>query len=241
MLEYFEGTVFNAPVKTYVNAVNCVGIMGAGIALEFKLRFPDMYDDYVNKCKQNKLKIGKPYIYKHSSDIWIMNFPTKNHWKYPSKIEWIEKGLEYFKVNYKKWGVDSIAFPKLGTANGKLDWLEVRVMMEKYLKDLDIDVYICLDEKEEAEGIEKIMIDSINDSSIDYLVNNVKINRRQAQAVSSNLPMDRFWHISKIKGIGIKTYEKLFSYYYGKALELKGKKELPAKINTYEQLTFIND
>jgi len=217
MLKYYGGTVFNVPVKTYVNTVNCVGIMGSGIALEFKLRFPDMYEDYKKKCKEKQLTVGKPYIYEHSENIWIMNFPTKNHWKYPSKLEWIEEGLRYFKENYKNWNIDSIAFPKLGTANGKLDWKEVRSVMEKYLSSLDIEIYICLDEKDEAEGMEKEMVDDINRASLIHLVENVKINKQQAQIITDNLPINRFWHISKFSGIGKTTYEKVFSYYYRKA------------------------
>jgi len=137
MITYLEGTVFNAPVKTYVNTVNCAGIMGAGIALEFKLRYPEMFQDYVAKCKSKKMKVGTPRIYEYSENVWIMNFPTKGHWRYPSKIAWIEQGLKYFAENYKKRNIGSIAFPKLGTNNGGLEWKEVKVLMEKYLSDLE--------------------------------------------------------------------------------------------------------
>jgi len=239
MLKYYDGTVFNVPVKTLVNTVNCLGVMGSGIALEFKLRFPKMYNDYEKRCREKEVRIGKPYIYKHSKDIWIMNFPTKNHWKYPSKIEWIEEGLKFFKENYKKWAIDSIAFPKLGTANGKLNWKEVKEIMEKYLINLDIDVYICLDEKKKAEGIEKEMVDNINsNASIDSLIKDVGINKRQAQIIINNLPITRFWHIHKLKGIGIVTYEKLFLYYYTRVIGNKTIKEYNEK-NFHEQLSFI--
>ncbi len=217
MLKYYKGTVFNAPVKTYVNTVNCVGVMGAGIALEFKLRYPEMYEGYIKRCNKGEMTIGRPYIYEHSKDIWIMNFPTKNHWKYPSKIEWIEKGLNYFVKNYKKRNIESIAFPKLGTDNGKLDWKKVKIIMESYLGDLDIDVYICLDEKKEAEGTEKKMVEGINNSTVDELINKVKINKRQSQTILNNLPINRFWHLSKLKGVSKVTYEKLFSYYHSLA------------------------
>lgn len=238
MLKYYTGTVFNAPVKTFVNTVNCVGVMGAGIALEFKLRFPEMYDDYREKCNQKEVIIGKPYIYKYSQDIWIMNFPTKNHWRHSSNIGWIEEGLKYFREKYREWGIDSIAFPKLGTANGKLDWFQVMDIMEKHLSNLDIDIYICLDEKKEADGIEKQMVDSINNSNIDNLVENIRISKRQAQTIIDHLPINRFWHISKLKGIGKITYEKLFMYYYKRAT--KDRKILNDESKSYEQLTFIN-
>lgn len=214
MIIYLEGTVFNAHVKTFVNTVNCAGIMGAGIALEFKLRYPEMFKDYVEKCKNKQMKVGIPRIYEYSKDVWIMNFPTKGHWRFPSKIQWIEEGLKYFAENYKKRNIESIAFPKLGTNNGGLDWEEVKILMEKYLNNLEIDIYICLDEKHEAEGVEKVMLDNLNASTLEKFIKEIKVPQKQAEMIISNLPYSRFWHISKLEGIGQKIYEKIFNYYY---------------------------
>ena len=214
MITYLDGTVFNAPAKTYVNTVNCAGIMGAGIALEFKLRYPEMFNDYVNKCQLKQMKVGVPRIFEYSEDIWIMNFPTKGHWRYPSKMIWIEEGLKYFVENYKKRNIESIAFPKLGTSNGGLEWEEVKALMDKYLGNLDIDVYICLDEKNEAEGTEKEMLDRLNNFNINNLVNDMKVSKKQAEIIISNLPYTRLWHLSKTTSIGVKTYEKVFEYLY---------------------------
>lgn len=214
MITYYEGTVFNAPVKTFVNTVNCAGVMGAGIALEFKLRYPEMFYDYVEKCKNKKMKVGVPRIYEYSEDIWIMNFPTKGHWRFPSKIQWIEEGLKYFAENYKKRDIESIAFPKLGTNNGGLNWEEVKILMEKYLTDLDINIYICLDEKREADGIEKVMLDDLNCLTVENLVKEVEVPKKQAEKIINNLPYSRLWHVSKVEGIGEKTYEKIFNYFY---------------------------
>jgi O-acetyl-ADP-ribose deacetylase (regulator of RNase III) len=214
MIIYLQGTVFNAPVKTFVNTVNCAGVMGAGIALEFKLRYPEMYEDYAEKCKNKQMKVGIPRIYEYSEDVWIMNFATKGHWRFPSKIQWIEQGLKYFSENYQKRNIESIAFPKLGTNNGGLDWNEVKIIMEKYLSNLDIPVYICLDEKNEAEGVEKEMLDKLNALSTEVLIKEIEIPKKQAEKIIDKLPVDRFWYISKFEGIGEKTYEKLFNYLY---------------------------
>lgn len=216
MITYFEGTVFNAPVKTFVNTVNCAGVMGAGIALEFKLRYPEMFDDYVEKCKTKQMKVGIPRIYEYSKDVWIMNFPTKGHWRFPSKIQWIEKGLEYFCENYKKRDIGSIAFPKLGTNNGGLDWNEVKQLMEKYLRNLDIEIYICLDEMREAEGAERVMLDNLNSSTLEKLIKEIEIPKKQAERIVGNMPYRRFWYVSKLEGVGQKTYEKIFDYFYKK-------------------------
>lgn len=214
MINYYKGTVFNAPVKTYVNAVNCSGIMGSGIALEFKLRYPDMFENYVKECKEGIIKIGRPKLYKCSNDEWILNFPTKNHWRPASKIEYIEEGLKYFVQNYKKLNFQSIAFPKLGTNNGGLDWEEVRILMEKYLDNLDLEIYICLDELKEAEGTEKDMLKIVNDLDIETLNKKLKISDKQSQEILSNMPFSRMWHISKLKSITKRSYEKIFKYAY---------------------------
>jgi O-acetyl-ADP-ribose deacetylase (regulator of RNase III) len=242
MIYYYDGTVFNTPAKTLVNTVNCFGIMGAGIALEFKLRYPEMFEDYVRKCEQKEIRIGRPRLFRYSEDLWIMNFPTKNHWRNPSKMSYIEEGLKYFIENYKKVNIDSIAFPKLGTNNGGLDWNDVKTVMEKYLKRADIDVYICLDEKEEAEGIEAKMVNSLNEFTDKMLVNQIGITKRQANIVKSNMPIKRFWELSKVKGIGEKTYEKLFRYFYKKELsveDFRNKKDNKIEIQVGEQLSLF--
>lgn len=240
MITYFKGTVFNAPVKTFVNTVNCSGVMGAGIALEFKLRYPEMFIDYVEKCKNKKIQLGKPSIYEYSDNLWIMNFPTKGHWRYPSKIQWIEQGLKYFAENYKKRNIESIAFPKLGTNNGRLPWDDVKVLMEKYLENLDINIYICLDEKREAEGVEKTMVESLNALTLDKLINEVKVPNKQAMTIINNIPYSRFWYVSNLEGIGEKTYEKLFKFLYEKKdSSNKIRKNNENDIIEYEQLTFF--
>ena len=217
MIKYVDTTVFNVDTQTIVNAVNCVGVMGAGIALEFKLRFPKMYDDYVNKCRQREIQIGKPYLYRDYSTPWIMNFPTKHHWKYPSKLIWIEQGLEYFVSNYKQGEVTSIAFPKLGADRGRLDWNDVKALMERYLQTVDIEVHICLNQECEASGIEKIMVDMLSSTCEQSLVSEVRIRRNIARQVVSALPLNHFYKLRETRGIGKQSYEKIFKFFYEKA------------------------
>ncbi|MEG2867885.1 MAG: macro domain-containing protein [Terrisporobacter sp.] len=219
MIEYIEGTVFNSPAKTIVNTVNCAGVMGAGIALEFKLRYPEMYEEYTKMCENKQIKIGIPKIHEYCDERWIMNFPTKGHWRFPSKIQWIESALKYFAENYEKRDMKSIAFPKLGTHNGGLEWEEVKVLMEKYLGNLNIPVYICLDEMKEAEGAEKEMVDSINGIDIMSEYKEIGISKKAAEKIENRLPISRFWHISNIQGITSKSYESLFNYFYKRSSE----------------------
>lgn len=145
MIEYREDwTVFDAPTQTIVNTVNCVGVMGKGLALEVKRRFPAVYEKYRMACKRGQLKVGRLQLVK-TSDCWVLNFPTKNHWRGPSQLSFIEKGLKKFVSTYKRKGITSIAFPPLGCGSGGLKWEEVRPIMEKYLKPLHaLKVYFCL-------------------------------------------------------------------------------------------------
>lgn len=138
-----RGNIFNTKAQTIVNTVNCVGVMGKGIALVFKLRYPFMFDIYKSFCKAKQIGIGKLWLYKgEPGEPWVLNFPTKFHWKYPSKIEYIEFGLEKFVASYKEKGITSIAFPMLGTNNGGLSKEEVLPVMLRYLSVCDIPVEI---------------------------------------------------------------------------------------------------
>ena len=143
MLKYVEGDLFCSPAQVLVNAVNTVGVMGKGIALEFKKRYPEMFLHYKEQCDKHKLVIGKLMLW-YEPDYWILQFPTKEHWRNPSKMEYIEKGLMTFARKYADYNISSVAFPKLGCGNGELNWNEVKPLMEKYLKDLPIEVYIYL-------------------------------------------------------------------------------------------------
>lgn len=145
MIKYrYNENLFDSKSCALVNTVNCVGVMGAGIAKEFKLRFPEMFRDYVKKCHTNEIQIGKLDTYRINDKKIIINFPTKDHWKYPSKIEYIKKGLDDFIQNYKSWNITSVAFPQLGCGKGGLNWNDVIYVMEEYLTDIDIttEVYV---------------------------------------------------------------------------------------------------
>ncbi len=143
MLKYIEGDLFSSPAQVLVNTVNTVGVMGKGIALEFKKRYPEMFVQYKEQCDKHKLIIGKLMLW-YEPDHWLLQFPTKEHWRNPSKIEYIEKGLMAFVRKYADYNISSIAFPKLGCGNGELNWDDVKILMEKYLKNLPIDVYVYL-------------------------------------------------------------------------------------------------
>lgn len=136
------GNIFESKCNTIVNTVNCVGVMGKGIAFEFKKRYPDMYLDYVQKCHDKVVRLGKPYLYENMVGKSILNFPTKNHWRSPSKLSYIIEGLDWFINNYERLGIKSIAFPPLGCGNGGLTWNIVGPIMYQKLCNLPIEIEI---------------------------------------------------------------------------------------------------
>lgn len=142
MITYLDISIFDSPAQTLVNTVNTFGVMGKGIALVFKQLYPEMYREYRKLCDEHKFSIGMLYIYRTPNKI-VVNFPTKLHWRNPSRLDYIEIGLKKFLDHYQDYGISSISFPQLGCGNGELNWeKQVQPLMEKYLKDLPIPVYI---------------------------------------------------------------------------------------------------
>lgn len=134
-----EGDLLKSNMHALVNTVNTVGIMGKGVALAFKKRYPDMYRDYVERCSRGEVRLGEPYVYR-ASDHVIVNFPTKQHWRSVSRLSDIEAGLDYLEGHYKEWQIKSLAVPPLGCGNGQLEWRVVGPILLRHLKRLDIPV-----------------------------------------------------------------------------------------------------
>lgn len=138
-----KGNIFNTKAMAVVNTVNCVGAMGKGIALEFKLRYPEMFKEYQKTCFEKRLRPGQILPYRKSNP-WILNFAIKDDWKDPSKEEWIEETLIKFCTLYKQLGIKSIAFPWMGAMNGGIPIEKIKSIMRKYLEkieDIEIEVY----------------------------------------------------------------------------------------------------
>jgi O-acetyl-ADP-ribose deacetylase (regulator of RNase III)/uncharacterized protein YwgA len=135
-----KGDLFKSKAQTWVNTVNCVGVMGKGVALGFKKRFPEMYEDYVRRCKAGEVKLGRPYLYKTLAPPWILNFPTKDHWRSVAKLADIVAGLDFLEEHYKEWGIESLAVPPLGCGEGQLEWRVVGPTLYRHLAALEVDV-----------------------------------------------------------------------------------------------------
>lgn len=214
MITILTGNIFTTKCTTIVNTVNCVGVMGAGIAYECRLRYPEMYEKYQALCKDNLLQIGTLWIYKASNKN-ILNFPTKTDWKQPSKIEYLEKGLQKFVDTYKEKEITSIAFPLLGASHGGLTQEQSISTMKRYLSQCDIEIeiwhfdptatddifinyrqhFLSRTDKElsKSTGIGINIINKIKDALNDTTIN----------SMSSLL---------NVKGIGDRTLEKSFKF-----------------------------
>lgn len=136
--------IWNSQAQTLVNAVNCDGVMGAGIALEFRLRYPQMYEDYINICDSGQLRPGLLWLYEKDPVKKILNFPTKDAWQLPTKEAYLIDGLQHFKINYQALGITSIAFPLLGAAQGGLSPERSLEIMLNHLQELPTPVQIYL-------------------------------------------------------------------------------------------------
>lgn len=134
------GDIFESRAHTLVNTVNTVGVMGKGIALGFKKRFPEMYRDYLERCEAGEVELGRPYLFRRLVPPWILNFPTKDHWRSVSKLSDIIAGLRYLEAHYREWEIESLAVPPLGAGEGQLEWRVVGSALFRHLSRLEIPV-----------------------------------------------------------------------------------------------------
>jgi O-acetyl-ADP-ribose deacetylase (regulator of RNase III) len=166
-IEFTTGNLLEADVQAVVNTVNTVGVMGKGIALMFKEAFPENFLAYELACKEKRVQLGHMFVTKRQNLLgpkWIVNFPTKSHWRYPSKLEWIKQGLVDLKEFIIRENVQSIALPPLGAGNGGLDWSEVRpLIIQQFsnLQNVNITVYEPTSKYQNVAkrtGVEKLTI-----------------------------------------------------------------------------------
>lgn len=146
MIHYKIGNLLDSEAEALVNTVNTVGVMGKGIALQFKNRFPNNFKLYFNACKNKELKVGQLLITEEETLLKekkiIINFPTKTDWRLPSEYKYIEDGLAELVNVIKERNIKSIAIPPLGSGNGGLDWNRVKQVLETYLSEVNCEIFI---------------------------------------------------------------------------------------------------
>ena len=221
MLSIVETSVFDSECDILVNTINCRGVMRAGIALEFALRYPQMYEAYVWDCNSGFVQTGKTYLYV-SDGQKILNFPTKDDYKEPSLLDYLIDGLRYFVEHYKEYNAKSIAFPLLGCKNGGLDFeKEVKPIMLEYLSEIDMDVFICKNTLLMPESVEARMLDKAKNTNVIQIIADLQLDDISTDKLSASIQdVDRFWKLASSKMVGsIDNYIKLWNYHY---LKIKG-------------------
>lgn len=147
-------------MQTITNTVNCVGVMGKGVALKFKQAHKANFADYEKRCHRGEVHPGVPYVFaadpkRDKPDLkLVLNFPTKNHWRNPSQLVWVDEGLRILAENHHAWGITSLAIPPLGCGNGGLRWDDVWPLVRKHLGDLpiEIEVWVPDDAEHDEDG-----------------------------------------------------------------------------------------
>lgn len=221
-VNHIKGNIFNTKCQTIVNTVNCDGVMGKGIAFVYRLRYPKMYKEYKEHCKNKLIKTGSLWLYtKQVNAPWILSFPTKFLWKYPSKIEWIEQGLQKFVESYEKKGITSIAFPLLGTHNGGLDPSKVKCLMVHYLEECSIDIEIYdydPNAKDDLFAFFKAKWLSLNEKQIESETGIQPQYARKISELIQNGEINSMIALANYDGIGEKTLVKAFDFILNSSL-----------------------
>jgi O-acetyl-ADP-ribose deacetylase (regulator of RNase III) len=157
MIHYFTGNILESSAEALVNTVNTQGIMGKGIALQFKKAYPSNFKSYLEASKKGELKVGKVFVTRDSNiasgEKIIINFPTKKDWRKPSEYAFIEEGLDDLVRVIEQNKVKSLAIPPLGSGNGGLEWQRVKRMIDEKLSHLDVDIFVYEPSKEIAEHL----------------------------------------------------------------------------------------
>ncbi len=213
-LKVIKGNIFGSKCQTIVNTVNCVGVMGAGLALECKLRYPEMNAKYVQICEKKLLEIGKLWLFKYP-ERWILNFPTKKHWKNPSKEEYLHAGLRRFLDTYEDKNITSVAFPLLGAQHGGINSSRSEEIMTSYLSRCRIPVEIYHYDPTAVDDLYVNFKSILLKMTAEEIKAKTGLRANYVRAVVDalqNPSITQLGRFASIKGIGSSTLERLFRF-----------------------------
>lgn len=228
-IKEINGNIFNSTCQTVVNTVNCVGVMGKGIALEYKLRYPEMYDSYKEICENQLLKPGLLQLWTRTTP-WILNFPTKVHWKYPSKMKYIEAGLEKFVNVYMEKNISSISFPILGSSSGGLVENEVIEVMFRYLSPLrNIEIEIYHFDPDAEDNLFSLLYQKIYRFDASDYEHFIGIKKAQANKIIQSINNNQIHSmlaLQNVRGVGEKSLRKIYGFLNNDAQRIRTSKEV---------------
>lgn len=188
MIKFVAGDFFDYEADIRINTVNCVGVMGAGVALIFKNKYPKMFKDYALACKKKQVQPGVPHIWLENDmfkKLTIINFPTKIHWRNPSEYEYIEKGLNWFAGYLSNQEKSIITLPALGCGHGGLDWDIVKNMIIKFLDGLNHTILVFEPKSSTNRKIPKEITEELTNNNILKLLPNDKNFPKKLKGKSS--------------------------------------------------------
>lgn len=216
IIEIDNESIFDTKCSAMVNTVNCKGVMGKGLALEFRLRYPDMYHEYKMICDNGELKPGDLHVYTKENPI-IINFASKDHWKYPSKIKWIISGLQNLSKASKLYGLKSIALPQVGVGNGGLSWDLVKPVIYTNLlpiNDLIIHIYIYSNNVKDLLFLSfKEWISNIDFDEFHSIIHFRRVSLAEFEKLQTDLKhskINSLIQVSNYQGIGKEALKQLY-------------------------------
>ena len=214
-LTELKGNLFNSTAQTLVNTVNCVGVMGKGVALEFRLRFPEMFEAYRKICDDRRLRPGQILPFRKGHP-WVLNLAVKDDWKQPSRLEWVEACLQRFVANYRNLGITSVAFPWIGAMNGGLPWEEVHTLMRSYLQPLEeIDIEVIEFDPDVSDPFFVSLSRTVQSLDVSSFARKVGITQRAAAMVYHAIREEEIpsmVRLCALPGLGKTTVEHLYAY-----------------------------
>lgn len=212
MLNVVTGNIFTSSAKTLVNTVNCVGVMGAGLALECRLRYPEMFARYQLLCEQGRLGLGDLWLYK-SSERWILNFPTKFHWRDKSKESSLQAGLKKFVASYREKNMESVAFPLLGGQHGGLPEERILNIMGEALSVCDIPITVYRYDASAQDDVFTLFKSIFLSADIGLIKDVSGLGTQKIMLLRAALEKPEICQLNQLAscyGIGDKTLEKSF-------------------------------
>jgi len=235
MAEFVElsGNIFRSGCELLVVTVNCEGVMGAGIALDAKLRWPGVFQQYETECQSDSLRIGTNILIRENGNDVSRNvicFPTKDRWRNPSKISYIQAGLEDLKTKVKEHHIRSIAMPHLGCSNGGLQWSEVKPHIKTTLGDLPslrVELWNFVEERDDPDFAKLITL--LRDSDKSAATQQLRLQPRQFNSLVSALRLEGVRGLSSLQrapGVGEKTLAAVYRFLFPTQSELRQPQQL---------------
>jgi O-acetyl-ADP-ribose deacetylase (regulator of RNase III) len=217
-----RGSIFTSDADVLVNTVNCSGVMGAGIAREMRLRYPEMFERYRVEAELGRVVIGQVFL-DEACDPWILNFPTKKHWRHPSRVSYLRLGLEAFERRAAQGDFESAAFPLLGASHGGIEPEVSRELMVDRLQGLPLEIEIWEYDRKASDDLLPILREALIQLSDSQAASESALGpaaiAKVREAVSQ---VNQLGQLADLPGLGERTIERLFAY----AMRLKAHPEL---------------